>query len=50
MMSEKLHEDLIVIDGLNISKWNREVFEDMRKGELQRQIVPVQYGGINEFS
>ena len=38
MMSEKLHKDLhkdlIVIDGLIISKWNREVFEDMRKGGI----------------
>ena len=29
-----LHKDLIVIDGLIISKWNREVFEDMRKGVI----------------
>ena len=38
MISEKLykdlHKDLIVIDGLIISKWNREVFEDMRKGGI----------------
>jgi len=27
-----LHEDSIIIDGLNISKFDRSVFEDMRKG------------------
>jgi membrane dipeptidase len=29
-----LHQDSIVIDGLIISKWDRTVFEDMRKGGL----------------
>ncbi len=29
-----LHQDSIVIDGLIISKWNRAVFEDMKKGGL----------------
>src|SRR5688572_20343142 len=29
-----LHKDAIVIDGLIISKWERAVFEDMRKGGL----------------
>jgi membrane dipeptidase len=29
-----LHDELIVIDGLIISKWSRSVFEDMRKGGL----------------
>jgi membrane dipeptidase len=29
-----LHADLIVIDGLIISKWSRSVFEDMRSGGL----------------
>ncbi len=29
-----LHQDSIVIDGLIISKWNRDVFEDMKKGGL----------------
>lgn len=28
------YDDLIVVDGLNISKWSRDVFEDMRKGDL----------------
>lgn len=28
------HEDLTVIDGLVIAKWNRELFLDMRKGGL----------------
>ncbi|QKM49416.1 hypothetical protein B7760_03474 [Burkholderia glumae] len=27
-----LHQDSIIIDGLNISKFDRSVFEDMRKG------------------
>jgi len=29
-----LHDDLVVIDGLIISNWNRAVFADMRKGGL----------------
>jgi hypothetical protein len=29
-----IHDSLIVIDGLVISKWSREVFADMRKGGL----------------
>lgn len=29
-----LHADMIVIDGLIISKWSRSVFEDMRRGGL----------------
>ncbi len=29
-----LHQDSIIIDGLNISKFERSVFEDMRKGGL----------------
>ena len=29
-----LHQKTIVIDGLIISKWNRAVFEDMKKGGL----------------
>ena len=31
-MTTTLHEQLIVIDGLNISKFDRSVFEDMRRG------------------
>ena len=34
MAAVKRYDDLIVVDGLNISKWSRDVFEDMRKGEL----------------
>jgi len=30
----KLHDDMIVIDGLIISEWSRSVFKDMRKGGL----------------
>ncbi|MEC5162066.1 membrane dipeptidase [Janthinobacterium sp. CG_23.3] len=29
-----LHEDAIVIDGLIIAKWDRSIFEDMRRGGL----------------
>lgn len=28
----ELHEDLILVDGLIIANWGREVFDDMRKG------------------
>ena len=31
-MTTTLHDDLIVIDGLIISRWSRSVFEDMRRG------------------
>jgi membrane dipeptidase len=30
----QLHDGLIVFDGLNISNWSRDVFEDMRRGGL----------------
>ena len=30
----RLHDSSIVFDGLMVSKWSREVFEDMRKGGL----------------
>ncbi len=32
MGTSKLHDDLIVFDGLNVSDWSRAVFEDMRNG------------------
>ena len=32
--SEQLHKQSIIIDGLIIAKWNRELFEDMHKGGL----------------
>ncbi|AJQ93496.1 dipeptidase [Gynuella sunshinyii] len=32
--AEQLHQQSIIIDGLIIAKWNRELFEDMRKGGL----------------
>jgi len=32
MGSAGLHQRIIVIDGLNVSNWSREVFEDMRRG------------------
>ncbi|WP_136249225.1 dipeptidase [Halomonas borealis] len=34
MTPAELHQDAIVIDGLVIAKWNRELFEDMRRGGL----------------
>ena len=34
MTNENLHKDALIIDGLVISKWSREVFADMRKGGL----------------
>ena len=34
MNPTELHQDSIVIDGLIIAKWSRELFEDMRKGGL----------------
>ncbi len=34
MSPTELHADSIIIDGLIIAKWNRELFEDMRKGGL----------------
>ena len=33
-MSSKLHQDAIVIDGLIIANFTREVFEDMRRGGI----------------
>ncbi|HIM47048.1 MAG TPA: hypothetical protein EYM34_12395, partial [Alphaproteobacteria bacterium] len=32
--NENLHTDALIIDGLVISKWSRDVFLDMRKGGL----------------
>ena len=34
MNAKDLHQDAIVIDGLIVSNWSREVFEDMKKGGL----------------
>ena len=34
MNADELHRDAVVIDGLIISDWSREVFEDMRRGGL----------------
>ena len=34
MTPSELHNDAIVIDGLIIAKWNRELLEDMRRGGL----------------
>jgi len=34
MNAAELHNDAIIIDGLIIAKWNRALFEDMRKGGL----------------
>ena len=32
MNAQNLHSQLIVVDGLNVSNWSQEIFEDMRKG------------------
>jgi membrane dipeptidase len=32
MNAQNLHGQLVVVDGLNVSNWSREIFEDMRKG------------------
>lgn len=34
MTPSELHDDAIVIDGLIIAKWNRDLLEDMRRGGL----------------
>jgi len=34
MNTSALHDDLVVVDGLIISKWSRDVFADMRRGGL----------------
>lgn len=34
MNMEQFHKDLIIVDGLIISNWNRKVFEDMHKGGI----------------
>jgi len=34
MNPRSIHDDAIVIDGLIIAKWNRDLFEDMRRGGL----------------
>ncbi len=34
MDARALHEDAIIIDGLEINRWSRDVFEDMRRGGL----------------
>ncbi len=34
MTPRELHDDSIIIDGLVIAKWNRELLEDMRRGGL----------------
>ena len=34
MNAFELHRDAIVIDGLVIAKWDRDLFEEMRRGGL----------------
>ena len=34
MSESSLHKSLLVVDGLVISNWSREVFEDMRAGGI----------------
>lgn len=32
--ARELHDDAIIVDGLIVSNWNRDIFEDMRRGGL----------------
>jgi membrane dipeptidase len=34
MNTSEIHESAIILDGLNVSNWSREVFEDMHRGGL----------------
>jgi len=34
MADPKIHDDAIIIDGLQINRWSRDVFDDMRRGGL----------------
>ena len=42
-MTHPLHNELIVIDGVQYSHWSREVFEMMRDGGLTGVHVTVTY-------
>ena len=41
-----IHDSLIFIDGLVISKWSRPVFADMRKGGLTAANALLNLGGV----
>jgi len=42
-MNPDLHKDLIVIDGLQYSNWNREIFEELRVGGVSAVHVTIVY-------
>ena len=43
-----LHQDSIIIDGLNISKFEKPVFEDMRKGGITAANCTVSVGKLHQ--
>lgn len=47
MSPAELHADSIVIDGLIIAKWSRDLFEDMRKGPDGGQLHRVRVGRVS---
>ncbi|WP_298723364.1 dipeptidase [uncultured Oceanisphaera sp.] len=42
-MSRELHNDMIVIDGLQYSNWNREIFEQLREGGVTMVHATIVY-------
>ena len=44
MNAEEIHRNAIVVDGLVISKWSREVFEDMHSGGITAVTAPAVSG------
>lgn len=42
-MKQNLHQDLIVIDGLQYSNWNRQIFEQLREGGVTMVHVTIAY-------
>ncbi len=42
-MSPNLHQELIVVDGLQYSNWNRQIFEQLREGGVTMVHVTIVY-------
>ena len=42
-MNQNLHKDLIVVDGLQYSNWNRHIFEQLREGGVTMVHVTIVY-------
>ena len=42
-MNQNLHQDLIVIDGLQYSNWSRQIFEQLREGGVTTVHVTIAY-------